>query len=251
MPISDKTIDAIQDAVATRILTDSAGDEYVTRPVFNFPVKTETQPVALCVATLAGLVDYISATEENKDGHLQGRFLQIASYKDVRLLTALHGEAAQRSLLVMALHAEIMPAAFKLGSFIDHEAFVIGLQVAFVPTEERDTLLRVFGRLGGQEVRESEDDGISQSVSVRSGVVRNSLVNVPNPVVLRPYRTFPEIEQPSSPFVLRVRRVEDELPEIALFEADGGKWKLDAIASIRAYLAARLMSLKSAPSVIA
>lgn len=60
---------------------------------------------------------------------------------------------------------------------------------------------------------------------------------MPNPVYLAPYRTFREVTQPLSPFVLRMKQGrEGGLPTVALFEADGGKWKLDAIAFIRDFL---------------
>jgi len=63
-------------------------------------------------------------------------------------------------------------------------------------------------------------------------------------VVLRPYRTFLEIEQPASAFVFRLRRGrEGELPTCALFEADGGRWKLEAIERIRDYLKEQLSEI--------
>jgi len=58
-----------------------------------------------------------------------------------------------------------------------------------------------------------------------------------NPIRLRPYRTFREIEQPASLFVLRLQKGRDgELPRAALFEADGGQWKLEACQAIKHWL---------------
>ena len=48
-----------------------------------------------------------------------------------------------------------------------------------------------------------------------------------------------DVEQPTSDFFLRVKQ-EVKSPTLALFEADGGKWKIDAIANTRAFLAACL-----------
>ena len=62
----------------------------------------------------------------------------------------------------------------------------------------------------------------------------------PNPVTLRPYRTFNEVEQPASQFVFRINK----LANLALFEADGGKWKLEAVESIANYLKNELASNK-------
>ena len=53
------------------------------------------------------------------------------------------------------------------------------------------------------------------------------------PVVkLRPYRTFLEVEQPESDFLIRIR----EGGEIGFFEADGGAWKLFARSIIKSKL---------------
>jgi hypothetical protein len=63
-------------------------------------------------------------------------------------------------------------------------------------------------------------------------------------VELRPYRTFREIEQPASKFVLRVKRGgEGQKPGCALFEADGGFWKLEAIENIRKYIASKNLNI--------
>lgn len=77
---------------------------------------------------------------------------------------------------------------------------------------------------------------INQTTTVKSGVASLAKATAPNPVTLRPYRTFTEVAQPSSQFVLRINKE----AELALFEADGGKWKLEAIKNIADYLKAGL-----------
>jgi hypothetical protein len=57
-------------------------------------------------------------------------------------------------------------------------------------------------------------------------------IPIPNPVKLSPFRTFIEVEQPESLFVLRGRKG----PQWALFEADGGLWKIKAIQNIKNWL---------------
>jgi len=61
---------------------------------------------------------------------------------------------------------------------------------------------------------------------------------VPNPVTLLPYRTFNEIAQPPGRFVLRMKSgvASGQRPAVALFEADGGAWQLEAIRRIRDWL---------------
>jgi len=64
-------------------------------------------------------------------------------------------------------------------------------------------------------------------------------VAVPNPVTLRPYRTFSEVEQPASQFVFRMK-TGGSSPSCALFNADGGAWALEAIENIKRWLSDRL-----------
>ena len=57
------------------------------------------------------------------------------------------------------------------------------------------------------------------------------------PIVrLSPYRTFREIEQPESQFLLRIRTDDRGNAEVALFEADGGVWRNEARLRIAEYL---------------
>ena len=52
-----------------------------------------------------------------------------------------------------------------------------------------------------------QDDGVSQRATVSRGAHGKTDVKVPSPVVLQPYRTFIDIEQPASPFInLRLAR---------------------------------------------
>ncbi|MEG2294316.1 MAG: hypothetical protein RR936_08180 [Carnobacterium sp.] len=49
---------------------------------------------------------------------------------------------------------------------------------------------------------------------------------------MQPYRTFLEVPQPESAFIFRL----DDEGRCALFEADGGLWKNEAILNVRKYL---------------
>jgi len=58
-------------------------------------------------------------------------------------------------------------------------------------------------------------------------------------VKLKPYRTFNEVEQPESEFLLRL----SDGAQVALYEADGGAWKLTARRNIADYLRKQLAAL--------
>jgi hypothetical protein len=61
-----------------------------------------------------------------------------------------------------------------------------------------------------------------------------------NPFKLKPFRTFREVDQPESPFIFRVHQQAEEMPKCALYEADGGAWKLQAMKNIGDYLKEKL-----------
>lgn len=55
----------------------------------------------------------------------------------------------------------------------------------------------------------------------------------PNTIVkLKPYRTFYEVEQPESEFLLRL----SDDGKVGFFEADGGMWEMTARRTIKEYL---------------
>ena len=53
---------------------------------------------------------------------------------------------------------------------------------------------------------------------------------------LLPYRTFREVDQPASLFLLRLSKSGGDKPRFALYEADGGSWQIEAVERIKSYL---------------
>ena len=121
----------------------------------------------------------------------------------------------------------------------DHETAIIKLRSQFQPNDGTDYILDLLSRISTEDSAEQKDNGVSQSVTVRKGVALAGTEQVKPIVKLRPYRTFQELMQPESDFLLRVR----DGNEIGLFEADGGMWKLDARQSIKYHLEMLLKDL--------
>ena len=65
-------------------------------------------------------------------------------------------------------------------------------------------------------------------------------------IPLRPYRTFTEVEQPESEFILRL----DDEGRVGIIEADGGAWKMTAKANIAAYFETTLAEEVHSGSVV-
>lgn len=126
---------------------------------------------------------------------------------------------------------------FSFGEYLDQERFIIGLQSFFDPSPpDMEYLYRIAGNLTAEQVQTGTDDGLSQKVAMRTGVVLAENAVVERLVTLKPWRTFREIAQPESTFIFRLKTVKDEIPVLALLVADGEKWQLDASQAIKTWL---------------
>ena len=181
------------------------------------------------VATLTGLVDYIKSGIDSFEGIL----IHVVSPTRVDFLSGVHGPHMQRAVYMTAT-AAVPRIAFD--AFMLQESFIIQTQSCFVQQNDNDddlaTVLSVAGNIRESAVKDTLDDGVSQVVTARSGVAKLTDVVVPKQVLLTPIRTFAEIQQPASSFVFRIQ----DGPRMALFEADGGAWKNEAMLRIKDYL---------------
>lgn len=204
------------------------------KPYTNKPIHEVKEPMVapLEVHTLTGIVDYIAMHED-----LCPHFLHVFSHEKVFLQSRIFGPFKQREKVIFAGLPEARQ--FPFGAWLDIEDFIIQIQAKMVIDETVEGLLQLLSSIKDEKVQTSQDNGYSQTVTARSGVALVTQVEVPNPVTLRPYRTFMEIEQPSSSYVFRLKSG-DKAPQVSLHEADGGKWKLEAIQAIREYLATAL-----------
>lgn len=129
---------------------------------------------------------------------------------------------------------------FPFGSRLSQEDFIIKLMTMFVKNYERDELIKLVGAVRAEKVQTSEDDGISQVAQVKQGVVLTEDRRVENIWLLQPYKTFPEVTQPTVRHMLRLHQRGDELPQFALYDCDGGRWRVDATLEVRKYLQEQL-----------
>ena len=195
--------------------------------------KVIPMPTQIGVNTLQGIVDYIKADVDDLVG--QPTMVHVVDERIVVIRGALnYDEGSQRPAY---LNAAIADQDFPFGRAISAEAMIIGLQTRFVQTKERDDLVVLLGSIRENHVRETVDDGLSQEVKTQRGVTLVTTTRVPSPVLLAPFRTFREVEQPGSPFVVRLKAAPDgDQPLVTLHEADGGAWKIEAVARIAAWL---------------
>ncbi len=191
-------------------------------------------PKALTINTLTGLVDYLNAKKDFSGAVFHG-MIYIEGHDTVSLISPLNVSGfMERSEYLHARHTQ---PVFSFGQYYDVENFIIALQAMFVQDEATAQLLKIVGNLKDETSVITKDDGVTQEVTARQGISMVAQVALPNPVTLRPFRTFREIAQPASSFVFRIKRTKDQAPVCALFEADGKQWQIEAILSIKEFLA--------------
>ena len=198
-------------------------------------VEGQTQS-ALATTTLQSIVDYLSCNLDKSLSSAGQVIVHITDPTHVSVFGEINADKNRDKLL--QVNADL-PEQIRYGSFYDMESFNIVLQSRVVDVQDRGKLLALVGNVKDSNVRTIGDDGITQTTTVKTGVASVVDVMVPNPVMLAPYRTFAEVEQPVSSFVFRMRNGNDG-PAAALFEADGGAWRIDAIANIREWLESHL-----------
>ncbi len=195
------------------------------------------------MSTLTSLVDYIKG---NIDTMAERMIVQVKSPVEVCLFSQLD-EDRNREYLV---NVTAQVPGFNYEKFIDHETFCINVQSKFLndPDTDKELILKFAGTVEQGSVAEYGDNGVTQKATVRTGIASKADAVVPNPVKLRPYRTFMEVEQPVSEFIFRM--AEERGITCALFEADGGAWKNAAMQNIKNYLEFELADYKDQFTVI-
>ncbi len=218
---------------AGRILSVD-GREYSTVELHD-PRKPEPTPKALNLTTLQSFAEFAqSAFHQPFSAPRGGVFVHVVGPTEVLLRTGVFGDRHQSTSLATA---EPLLPNVRFKEWKDPETFTIEMQSCFEDRGDRSKVLALIGTVREEAVRTLEDDGVTQTATARKGVVGSINVTVPNPVVLVPWRTFAEVSQPASEFILRLRGGGDaRLPTVALFPADGGLWRLEAIDGIKEWL---------------
>lgn len=184
---------------------------------------------AIEMHTLTSLVDYIKSEVDEMPPRM---IVEVKSPMEVELYSQLDPNRDRESLVV----ASARVPGFEFDRFVEHEKFCINLQSKFIPSDDRELILKFAGTVEAGSISEYGDDGVTQKATIKTGLASKGDAIVPNPVCLRPYRTFLEVEQPESAFVFRMKQDSYGSVMCAIFEADGGAWKMDATQAIKEYL---------------
>lgn len=208
------------------IITDEInGEIYIKGDAHRIPSDMARE---MYLDTLASTVDYIrDCISSNK---FKTPFIVKTGYEKVDVFSGLNDRLERNHLVVTK---PLLPL-IRFDQWMDMESFVIQLKTCFCETENLKRLVAIVSTITDESKVSMEDDGFGLKISQISGTAVKKEGNLQiNPIVrLVPYRTFEEVDQPESRFLLRVR----DGGKMALYEADGGMWKLQAQENVSDYL---------------
>jgi len=213
------------------------GQIYSDQQLVRIPPHVN-RPQAIHVSGLDGICKLIRTELDKIDTVVM---VQAADYNKVEVMTT-YLEDFSRNILYYAT-ADV--PGFR-GGWREREEALIQLRSLFIPTEDTKYLLDLLARISDESSVTSRDNGVTQQVEARQGISLSAMVEVRPRVNLQPFRTFLEVPQPESEFLLRV----DKDRGIGFFEADGGVWKLEAKQNIAKYFERELEDLIEAGKVV-
>lgn len=213
------------------------GDTYAEKQLVRI-APHEDRPQSIMVNSLEGIVKLISDEYQEFDTTL---FVEVVNHSNVEVYTS-YRDNFKRDYLYCA---KSDTPCFTFG-WKDYDNAIIAFRSQFIENEGTEYILDILSRISDENSVSSEDNGMTQTVEARKGISLKTKERVNPRVKLCPYRTFLEVEQPESEFLLRLR----EGGQIGLFEADGGMWRLAAKKNIKAYLESQLKDLIEKGKVI-
>lgn len=120
-------------------------------------------------------------------------------------------------------------------SQLGFEEAQIALRTRFQETADTAYAMKLLSDISCGAKVVYNDNGIATTITTQKGVALQTNAQIRPLVTLKPYRTFQEVEQPESIFLIRIND-----RGISFTEADGGMWRLAARKTIKEYIEQRL-----------
>lgn len=206
--------------------------EFTDRPVQRVDVDPKG-PEPREFYTLAAFATYLKAEGESD------LLVHVMTPERVDAVSKLYGRDRNlRRIPARAVYRGQLQG-FSFGTPVTMDALSIALQTCFEPKAGQVEALRQFcASVRSTNEVGVDDDGVSQVVAAKSGIAAVKTTPVNNPWLLAPWRTFAEVEQPTSPFILRFKQADE--PQGGLYETGDGSWRVEAVKRIAAFLRAQL-----------
>lgn len=187
---------------------------------------------AIKMMSLSSLVLFVDKANIKPDGFMY----HIAGPTRVRLVSIGYNKFMQRQTLGVADVTDQVENHFDYGHKYNLENFIIALKAGFQETDNLKRIIELCSKIRISDDDELEDDGITQTVSVKAGVTLKGKETVPNPVELVPFKTFPEITVPPEKFVFRVQKGGYDKATFALYKSKSMAWEMYCVEQIKKFL---------------
>ena len=214
--IDREFIEKIEDMTGPKVIVTQQG-AFADKHLYRVENKLAD---TIVLSSLSGLAEMIK--QEMSEYNLP-LFVRATSAERVHVFGAIRDDMQRERPFT----AEAKFIDFDFNEYISIENMIICLKSRFAPTEDRDYLVQLLGNITDQQSVQTKDDGITQSATVKSGIQLIGEQRIKPIVTLKPYRTFLEVEQPESDFLIRLKD-----GRAAPFEADGGAWEREAVKNV-------------------
>lgn len=226
-------IEKIQEMAAKPNLVTIDGHDYIMDKEGGFcEIKPELEyPDLITLNSLDALIQFVKREALVANDVV---FITIPNHETVCCFTEPIRELRSNRVYLYTAKATDVPgwaSEVKMG----FEEAMIALRTRFSPTPDTDYALRLLSSIttGGKVT--FNDNGVATSIVTQKGIALQENTEIRPIVRLSPYRTFQEVLQPESQFLIRVSE-----RAITIVEADGGMWKLQARRNIMQFLAVAL-----------
>ena len=224
--IQDTTLPRIHEMGDKTFVVTSSGEISEIRGTLDAP---ET----LTLSSLDAMVQMVK-TEAIKRENGSPLYITVPTHKEARCFAQInHGQRETRLTYYVAKATDVpgWDDSVKLG----FEEAQIALRTRFQHTNDADYAMKLLSDISTGAKVIYNDNGIATTITTQKGVALQTNTQIKPLLSLRPYRTFQEVDQPESLFLLRVNE-----RGISFTEADGGMWKLKARETVKNYFCERL-----------
>jgi len=223
-----KEIAELAERASIAQVLDIGDYKFTAKPLMR--ISTDPMgPPALEFYTLEAFAAYLKAESEAPED--VPTFVHVESPRQVTAVSALYGADNHLRRVPARAVCKVAIQGFSFNSPVPLDTLNIALQTCFEPRRGQIDELRKFCAAvrDTNEVRVA-DDGVSQEINAKRGVAAVQPTPVVNPWSLAPWRTFSEVAQPVSPFVLRF--IQGDEPRAGLYETGDASWQVDAVRAI-------------------
>lgn len=225
-----------------KTMTIEVDGKTFARADFHQIKYSKPRPAHIEGSTLTSLVEYIQANREQIN--LGGLMVHVHDHANVSLIERFTDEDAKRTTFFRSVLDKSLPV-FNFDQYMPVEEFIIKSRALMMPCDDLDAIIAIVSRVVAQDELQTQDNGLAQTVQVKKGIsgAMSQGVETKGMYELRPYRTFRELQQPSSRFILRLKAVEGALPHVALFDAEGGAWRYAAMLAVKDWIDEKLVGI--------